>query len=384
MAHVLLEPNTKLNDSLTYDITAWSLPYAYGLKANATQESLKTVSYEPRKVKIIRTDIGTYGYALPYKSFRDSKFLASILKEGLGVRINTVPIINSGRKWEEGSIFILKGDNIKNEYFPKTLEKIAQKHNRIIYPIRTGYSDEGPDLGADELKLIKSPKVAVFKNDFTSSYRYGEVWHFFEKELEYPLIQVNYNSLNKLLSDIDILIIPGGFYKKWSNSRIEKKVYEWLNKGGKILALSSALNIFANTDAFNLKKKENTSQNNSMVPYSKIERNEISSMTTGSIYEANIDKTHPLGFGISRYYTLKLDADSYSLLKDEGNAFTLSSMANPIAGFIGHLARENQKTSLLFGQEHHGEGKLIYFVDNLLFRGFWYSGKQVFSNAVFF
>ena len=73
--------------------------------------------------------------------------------------------------------------------------------------------------------------------------------------------------MNKLLSDIDILIIPGGFYKKWSNSRTEKKVYEWLNKGGKILALSSALNIFANTDAFNLKKKENTSQNNSMVPY---------------------------------------------------------------------------------------------------------------------
>lgn len=384
MAHVLLEPNTKLNDSLTYDITAWSLPYAYGLKANATQESLKTVSYEPRKVKIIQTDIGTYGYALPYKSFRDSKFLASILKEGLGVRINTVPIINSGRKWEEGSIFILKGDNIKNDYFPKILEELAQKHNRIIYPIKTGYSDKGPDLGADELKLIKSPKVAVFKNDFTSSYRYGEVWHFFEKELEYPLIQVNYNSLNKLLSDIDILIIPGGFYKKWSNSRTEKKVYEWLNKGGKILALSSALKIFANTDDFNLKKKENTSQNNSMVPYSKIERNEISSMTTGSIYEANIDKTHPLGFGISRYYTLKLDADSYSLLKDEGNAFTLSSMANPIAGFIGHLARENQKKSLLFGQEHHGEGKLIYFVDNLLFRGFWYSGKQVFSNAVFF
>ena len=190
--------------------------------------------------------------------------------------------------------------------------------------------------------------------------------------------------MNKLLSDIDILIIPGGFYKKWSNSTTEKKVYEWLNKGGKILALSSALNIFANTDDFNLKKKENTSQNNSMIPYSKIERNEISSMTTGSIYEANIDKTHPLGFGISRYYTLKLDADSYSLLKDEGNAFTLGSMANPIAGFIGHLARENQKTSLLFGQEHHGEGKLIYFVDNLLFRGFWYSGKQVFSNAVFF
>ncbi len=384
LAHVLLEPKTKLNDSLTYDITAWSLPYAYGLKANATQESLKTVSYKLRKVEVIQTDIGTYGYALPYKSFRDSKFLASILKEGLGVRINTIPIINSGISWEEGSIFILKGDNIKNKNFTNKLEKLAQKHNRIIYPIKTGYSDKGPDLGSDELKLIKSPRIAVFKNDFTSSNRYGEIWHFFEKELEYPLIQVNYNSLEKILSNIDILIIPGGFYEKWSNSRTEKKIYEWLNKGGKILALSSALNLFANTDAFNLKKKENPIQNNSMVPYSKIERNQISNITTGSIYEATIDKTHPLSFGISRYYTLKLDVDAYSLLEDEGNAFTLNSRANPVAGFIGHLARENQKTSLLFGQELHGEGKLIYLVDNMLFRGFWHNGKQVFSNAVFF
>src|SRR5690606_17423437 len=37
LAQVLLEPNTKLSDSLTYDITAWSLPYAYGLETIASQ-----------------------------------------------------------------------------------------------------------------------------------------------------------------------------------------------------------------------------------------------------------------------------------------------------------------------------------------------------------
>ena len=384
MAHVLLEPNTKLNDSLTYDITAWSLPYAYGLKANATQESLNTIPYKIIKVKIDQTDIGAYGYGLPYKSFRDSKFLAALLKERLGVRINIIPITNSGRNWKEGSMFILKGDNLKNKNFTSTLDKLAKEHNRIIYPIQTGYSDKGPDLGADELKLIKSPRVGVFKNDFTSSYRYGEVWHFFEQELEYPLMQVNQNSLEKMLSYIDILIIPGGTYRKWSNSRTEKKVYEWLNKGGKIVAISSALNLFANTDDFNLKKKENPSQDNTMVPYSKLERSEISKITTGSIYEASIDETHPLGYGISSYYTLKLDADAYSLLEDEGNAFTLDPRIEPLAGFVGYLVKENQKSSLLFGQEIHGEGKLVYLVDNMLFRGFWYSGKQVFSNAIFF
>jgi hypothetical protein len=46
--------------------------------------------------------------------------------------------------------------------------------------------------------------------------------------------------------------------------------------------------------------------------------------------------------------------------------------------------KEQQKKSLLFGEESLGRGSVVYLVDNVLFRGFWYSGKQLFSNAVFF
>ena len=45
MVQVLFEPKTKLSDSLTYDITAWSLVYAYGLKAIATKENINTVKF---------------------------------------------------------------------------------------------------------------------------------------------------------------------------------------------------------------------------------------------------------------------------------------------------------------------------------------------------
>src|SRR3569833_1639513 len=41
LLNVLLEPKTFLADSNTYDITAWSLPYAYGLKAYGLIESIK-------------------------------------------------------------------------------------------------------------------------------------------------------------------------------------------------------------------------------------------------------------------------------------------------------------------------------------------------------
>ena len=63
-------------------------------------------------------------------------------------------------------------------------------------------------------------------------------------------MQVDQKFLEKILVDIDILIIPGGSYGKWSNSKSEEKIAKWLNEGGKIIALSSALDLFANTDNF--------------------------------------------------------------------------------------------------------------------------------------
>jgi hypothetical protein len=384
MAHILLEPNTKLNDSLTYDITAWSLAYAYGLKANATQENVAVIPYIENQISAAVLDKNQYGYALNYRSFEDSKFLAALLKEDLGVRYNSVTLTNSGKSWKEGSLFVLKGDNTKKINYTETLQLLANQFKRKLYPIQTGYSELGPDLGADELHLIKAPKVAVLRTDATSSYRYGEIWHFFEQQLEYPLIQVELERLERILPTIDLLILPGGSYDKWSNNPLENKIEEWISQGGKIVALSKALDIFANTENFSLKKKEAPENDTTSFPYAELERNKISEITTGSIYKATMDQSHPLSFGVDQYYTLKLNADAYELLQDEGNAFTLNENANHLAGFIGHLAKDDQKSSLLFGQEYYKYGSLIYFVDNLLFRGFWYNGKQVFSNAIFF
>ena len=80
----------------------------------------------------------------------------------------------------------------------------------------------------------------------------------------------------------------------------------------------------------------------------------------------------------------KLNEDAFSLLENGNNAAYLSANTSPAAGFIGYKALENQKKSLLFGSETKGRGSLIYLVDNVLFRGFWYSGKMVFANALFF
>jgi hypothetical protein len=46
LVDVLFERTTKLSDSVTYDITAWSLPYVYGLNAYLTDKEVKKFDYK--------------------------------------------------------------------------------------------------------------------------------------------------------------------------------------------------------------------------------------------------------------------------------------------------------------------------------------------------
>ncbi len=75
---------------------------------------------------------------------------------------------------------------------------------------------------------------------------------------------------------------------------------------------------------------------------------------------------------------------AYSYLENGNNAAFIKENTLPSAGFIGYKAIERQKKSLIFGEESLGRGNIIYLVDNVLFRSFWYSGKIVFANALFF
>jgi hypothetical protein len=385
MVQVLLEPQTKLNDSLTYDITAWSLPYAYGLEAMATQSDLNISDYTIEKTTTSMLSEALYGYALSYNSFEDSRFLAALLKENIGVRFNETPLTNSGKSWTRGSLFILKGDNQKLPNYLEKLAQLASDFNRKLTPIQTGYSSQGPDLGAGELILIKAPKIAILKNDRTSSYNYGEVWHYFEQALGYPLLQLDENSLTTALNHIDQLIIPDGYYSQWDEANAtDQALMDWVKKGGKLIPLAGALNRFANTDSFKLKRKETHEMDTTEMSFGDQSRNEISYITTGSIFEAQIDKSHPISFGLDHYYSLKLDETAYELIQNGNNAFTLSNTAKAISGFIGYQAINKQRKSLLVGEEMMGRGKVVYFVDNVLFRGFWYTGKIAFANALFF
>lgn len=121
-----------------------------------------------------------------------------------------------------------------------------------------------------------------------------------------------------------------------------------------------------------------------MKPYGNRLRRHLSSTISGAIFRVTLDTTHPLAFGYdSTYASLKLNSTAFAYLKNGWNVGVAKQNAY-IAGFVGYKVKKKLKNSLVFGVQNMGSGAVIYMVDNPLFRAFWYNGKLLFGNAVFF
>lgn len=385
MVKVLFEPNAKLNDSLTYDITAWSVPYAYGLDAIASTSKVSSSKIYEGKMPTVLSE--AYGYVSKWNSLKDAQFLADLLKHDFKVRFTEKPFSSNGEKFDRGSLIITKGDNKHLEDFLGTLNQIKQKHKQELYQINSGFSQTTPDIGSPDIKLVNKQKVAVLSGEGTSSLSYGEIWHFFEQQLHYPLTSINTDDLSRTnLNKYNVLIIPNGYYGSVLNENNMQKINDWVQAGGKIIAIDGALRSFAGKDGFSLKYKssDNTNNDNNLTPYAEREREYTNNLITGAIFKTKIDNTHPMAFGYSKdYFTLKLGSSAYDLLGSGYNVGHLSE-TKVYSGFAGKDALANLDNTLVFGEERKGNGSFIYFVDNTLFRSFWENGKLFLVNSVFF
>jgi hypothetical protein len=226
---------------------------------------------------------------------------------------------------------------------------------------------------------------------------FGELWHFFEKDLKYPLASLDATLMgNADLSTYDVILLPSVFGPALS-AAAQSKLSDWVKAGGKLIALDASLGLFANKEGFKLKtfdseeeKKaaEKSSQEiakkERLEPYTEGERLEIAGGTAGAIYEIKMDETHPLGYGTGgKYYTLKNNASRFAFLSGGVNAGIIDSNEAYRTGFIGYKLKSQMAQTLAIGSESHGRGTIVYFVDNPIFRGFWESGKLVLSNAIF-
>ena len=114
------------------------------------------------------------------------------MDKGVTVRAAKNPFTVEGNQYAAGTLVITRGDNRKlGDNFKKTMEAAIEKLNyNNIFTVSTGFAEKGSDLGSERLLLLKKPNVVVLAGDKTSPYSFGQVWHFFETDLKYPITTV--------------------------------------------------------------------------------------------------------------------------------------------------------------------------------------------------
>jgi len=397
LAQVILEPEARIVDSLTYDITAWSLPYAYGFTTYASKEIVSVSPFENDSDEKagIEVDGRPYAYLFRRESLQAYRLLTMLMKEKIRIRTNLKPITIGNASYPAGTFIITRADNMNLVGDLDKILKMGSSSTEVpIIGLSSGMVSEGIDLGSSKVALLRNTIAGILTGDGVSPYSVGECWHFLEEGLDLAHIQFNtdYFSVD-LLKDIDVLILPSGYYGRIFTEESLKELRQWMNGGGRVIAISRALNSFVDKESFKLKsfyneeeKKEFEKMDKKEDPllrYEDSDRMRLEEVIRGSVFDVQLDNSHPLAFGLDRYYTLKRGQSRFAYLEKGWNVGVIEGPGNRVSGFSGIQTKDKTTKSLVFGVEAVGRGEIIYFVDNPLFRSFWYNGKMLFANALF-
>ena len=392
----LFEPDTKATDSLSYDLTAWSLPYVYNLKAYAVAEKLQA---DTAKVdsKIIINDVSSskpYAYVVNFTGFDELKFMAALYKMDIKLRYSLKPFVLNGTSFNRGSIIVTRGDNKHIETgFDKKVSSAADECQVRLIQATTGLVDSGKDFGSENSPLMIKRSVALLCGEGTSSGSVGELWYFFEKELNYPVSLINLSTAEKVdLKNYEVLILASGNYGK-----LKDTIVDYVKRGGRVIALENSISVFTGVKTTALAKaietrtteqkaveKKVKSDDSTLLKKFEIEnekRYTLSEHSAGSIYKVKLDDTHPYAFGMGQEWFIMKRSPGYPYLATGSNIGYILNK-EPVSGFAGFKFKDKIKNTLVVGTEKIGSGEVIYITDDPYFRAFWKSGRVLLGNII--
>ncbi|MDX2245571.1 MAG: M14 family metallopeptidase [Bacteroidia bacterium] len=398
LLQILFEPDPFLEDSLTYDLTAWALPYAYGVECYALENRIepeisRQTTLKPPVSSAQTSDSEIYAWLVKWEDFHHAQFLAATLKEGLIPSRAWKPFRIDGESFSRGTLIYLLGQ--QGETGVQKLQKIAEETGVQLFPVSGGRVEEGSDLGSENVHSIRPLRVATIRGEGISSGSFGEIWYFFEQDLRFPITVFDTRYLEKVdLSGWDVLVLPSGNYGSF-----HKKILDFVSDGGTVIALEKSLDIFAKsynnnpptalTNSVDRGKRSLTrnfmSQETPARLFEERQRATISNSAPGSIFSVKTDPTHPLAFGMGdSFFMIKRNEIAYPLLEDTGWNVGIFPEDAEVGGFTGNNVKETMSNSMALGEEKYGKGRIIYFTESPVIRGFWYSGKLLLANAVFY
>ena len=383
LINAMFESRTKFNDSIFYDVSAWTLPHAFNLDYNLNfiyKKELKKIDEIDFSVDF-NLEPSNYAYLIEWHEYLTPKALNMLLEKNIRVKVATQQFNVEGVKYDYGTLMIpVSGNDAENLH--KNMIKISDECKLIVNTVNTGLT-LGPDLGSNSFKTIHKKNSAILIGDGISAYDAGEIWHLLDTRYDIAISKIQLSTILKSnLSKYTTLIIPSS---EIISNEIIKKITDWTKNGGTLITYKNSIDWLqsANIIDFNIIEQEISAND---ISYEDADNFYDAQKIGGAIFQTKLDLTHPINFGFTDEF-MPIFRNSTIFLKPDNNKYKtpIKYTENPLlSGYISQNNLENLKNTTPIKITGFGDGNIIYLTDNTNFRAFWYGTNKILMNAIFF
>lgn len=382
----MFSTQSQFKDSLFYDISAWTFPYAFNLdhtyenSSNLLGEEIKSLL--PPEGKVMAK--AGYAYLFEPHNYYTPKLLNFLHDHDIRVKVGLTPFRINGKEYDYGSFMIpVKNQSVSETELYELLQKGAALTHSTIYNTPTGYA-EGIDLGSRDFTTVKKPKIALLVGEGVRSYDAGEIWHLLDTRHEIAITKIDIRNLSRIeLSSYTHFIMPS-FSGSGLNAHKEQ-LQEFVEEGGTIIGYRMASKWLSKNDFIDLEFLDQgmIAEN---ISFEEKEQFTGAQLTSGAIFNAKIDRSHPINFGFQKE-NIPLFRNTNLFIKSDKQSYNNPIQYTQKPLLSGYISEENLallKNTVPFKIQRKGKGKVIVLTDNTNFRAFWYGTNRILTNALYF
>lgn len=387
LVKAMFEKRTSFQDSLFYDISAWTLPLAFNLdyteSATMSQAGAEITDLQMNRPSV--PNASNYAYLMEWHEYYSPKALNLILQEGLRAKVGMTPFSIENKEYDYGTVMIpVQNQKLQGANLLKFLTKVSRETGVKFTGVQTGLT-KGIDLGSSQFRAIETPKVAILVGDGVNPYDAGEIWHLFDTRYDMHITKLDTRSFGRAdISSYTDIIMPASWGGGLDKDDTEK-LKTWVRNGGSLIGYRNA-GRYLNSNEF-LKMKFKTSQDTAKAITFEQRQNYFGAKGIGgAIFDTKLDRSHPIAFGYKNN-TLPMFRNTTLFVEADANSYNnpIQYSNNPLlAGYISKPRLEELKNTVPFKTNGLGRGQVIYFTDNTNFRAFWYGTNKLLMNAIFF
>ncbi|SHI03025.1 Zinc carboxypeptidase [Chryseolinea serpens] len=398
IVHSLFEEVTHFHDSVFYDVTGWAVAHGYGVPFARIKDANVALGTRVTAVKKVEGQIengkSDYAYLLNWSDYNASKALYALQQYGLLTKVSFKPftVEEKGvrKEFPQGTIVVpVAWQKISADSLFRVVKEVTTTSKVSFTAVSTGFNAQGIDLGSNNIRALEKPEAALLVGQGTNSAEVGQLWFLLNKQVDFSITKIDISNAARIdWTRYNVLVLVGGNYSALDKNTVAK-LKSWIEQGNTLITIKNASEWAVKqglvTEKLVTEYKPDTTQINR---FDFIKSNEIEGPKSieGSIYSADLDITHPLGFGFEsrKLYVFR---NGSTFLKSGRSPYgtVVKYTANPlVSGYVSKANLKRIANSASVVVSNAGRGRVILFADDPYFRGYWYGTARLFLNALFF